>query len=184
MRLKRVHSSVEFSQCQGRLSETFSLCPVSLWPSFPSHWPDLNAKKTPTQLIVGLVWFPLRLLGQGKTGDHHLAESPRFLECDCRRRGVRRKRNNAEVEQPVSNLLVLLVLELANAERCSHRGSYGADWAGWVMLLRPGGRVPLCASHHPPTSLGSPCHILLEKCHTDFAYRNGVTHAFYGSNLI
>lgn len=63
----------------------------------------------------------------------------------------------------LNDLLVLLVLELPNAESCSHHGSYGADEAGQVMPLRLEGRVLLCASHHPPTPLGSPCHILLEK---------------------
>lgn len=80
--------------------------------------------------------------------------------------------------------IALLVLEILNAESCSLRGSYRAEQAGQIMLLRLGGRVLLCASHHPLTSVGSLCHITLEKCHKYFVYRSGDKHAFYGSNLI
>lgn len=53
--------------------------PVSLWPSFPSQWPEPKCKTLPVNIRIYLI--PPVLLRQSKTGNHQLAESPRFFGC-------------------------------------------------------------------------------------------------------
>jgi len=61
-------------------------------------------------------------LGQGKTGDYHLAESPRFFECA----NEEQESEETGTVLGLGNLLVFLVLELPNAESRTCRGSYEA----------------------------------------------------------
>lgn len=100
MKLKRVHSYVEFFQCQGKLTETFFLCPVSLWPSFPSHLLDSKCKKH-----LKNVWgsdFPHTSWGRvkPKTILRHKVQAPSWMW--LRRTGVRGERNSSGAEHPGS----------------------------------------------------------------------------------
>lgn len=123
MRLKGMHSSVELSQCQGKLSQPFFLC---LFPgtliSQPLSW--FKVQKIPQkQSIVGWVWLPLCFLGQSKTKDHHLAENPRFCECGY----DEQKSEKKEAVLGLNSPFILLEMECPSAISCSCHRSYGAD---------------------------------------------------------